>query len=179
MLIGKSLILRPLKKSDLEKNLIWRNDLEIIKNAQLIHFPKTYEIDETWFDKVLYDTSNRNIYFGIEEIKTNEFIGIIQLNEIDWISRTCVWGFIIGEKNKRGLGYHIEAPHLLFDYAFNVLNLHKISSYAVAFNENTQIMHRQIGDFVEEGRMLNQVYLNKEYFDVIIYSIFNNSKKQK
>jgi len=68
MLIGKNIILRPLKMEDLPKTNEWRNDIELIKLNQGIRFPKTLEMDKDWFNHVLRDTSNRNIYFGTDEI---------------------------------------------------------------------------------------------------------------
>ena len=68
MLEGKKIRLRPLKIQDLEKTKIWRNNIELIINTQGIRFPKTVEIETIWFEHVLHDTSNKNIYFGIEEM---------------------------------------------------------------------------------------------------------------
>ena len=163
MIIGKNLILRPIKKTDIDKTIIWRNNLDIIKMAQLVRFPKTHEIEENWFDKILHDTSNRNIYFGIDEIQSKEFIGIIQITEIDYISGTGIWGFIIGDENKRGKGYSVEAPVLFFDYLFNVINLRKIYGYPIVFNKATLGMHQKIGNFIEEGCLKKHVYYENSY----------------
>lgn len=97
MLIGEKIILRPLKIEDLEKTHEWRNNLELIRLTQGIRFPKTLEMDRDWFNYALNDKSNQDIYFGIDEILTGEFLGIIQLNNIDYISRNANWGFMIGE----------------------------------------------------------------------------------
>jgi len=174
MLIGKNIILRPLKMEDFEKTNKWRNDLELIKLTQGIRFPKTMEMDRDWFNQVLNDKSNRNIYFGIDEITTCEFVGIIQLNSINYISGTAIWGFIIGEKNKQGKGYSVEAPRLLFDYAFNILNLRKISGYPISFNKATMRMHQKIGNFKEEGILKKHVFFDGNYHDVFIMSIFKD-----
>jgi RimJ/RimL family protein N-acetyltransferase len=180
MLIGKSIILRPLKRTDINKTLVWRNDIEMIRQAQLVRFPKTEDMEQNWYDLALTDISNRNIYFGIDEIESGEFVGIIQITEIDWISGTGVWGFIIGEKENRGKGYSKEAPVLLFDYAFNFLNLRKIYGYPVDFNKATLKMHEKIGNFKEEGCLKDHVFYDGKYHDVLILSIFkedfNNSK---
>lgn len=172
MLIGENLILRPLKIDDIEKTHKWRNDLEIIKLAQGIRFPKTIEMEKDWFEGALNDKSNRNVFFGIDEIKTKDFIGIIQLTNIDLISKTAIWGFIIGDKVNHGKGYSVEAPRLLFDYAFNILNLRKIYGYPIANNPATLKMHQKIGNFIEEGRLKEQVYLDGIYHDVLILSLF-------
>jgi RimJ/RimL family protein N-acetyltransferase len=172
MLIGNKIILRPLKIEDLEKTHGWRNNLELIKLVQGIRFPKTLEMDKEWFDNALNDKSNRNIYFGIDEIETNDFIGIIQLNNIDYISGTAIWGFVIGDKIKHGKGYSVEAPNLLFNYAFNILNLRKIFGYPISYNNATLRMHQKIGKFTEEGRLKKHIFFDNEYHDVIIMSLF-------
>jgi len=172
MLKGKKIVLRPLKIEDLERTHEWRNNIELIKLTQGIRFPKTMEMDKEWFDIALNDKSNRNIYFGIDEIISNEFIGIIQLNNIDYISGTCNWGFILGEINNRGRGYSIDAPELLFDYAFNILNLRKITGYRIAFNKAAYFMHQSLGGFIEEGILTKHVYFDNKYHDVIILSLF-------
>ena len=174
MLKGDNIILRPLKISDIEKTHEWRNNLQIIKLTQGIRFPKTIEMDMEWFQDALNDKSNRNIYFGIDEIKTNNFIGIIQLNNIDYISGTAIWGFVIGDKDNQGKGYSVEAPKLMFEYAFNVLNLRKIFGYPIAFNNATFKMHEKIGGFIEEGRLKDHVYFDGVYHDVIILSLFKD-----
>lgn len=181
MLIGEKVILRPLKIEDLPKTHEWRNNLELIKLTQGIRFPKTMEMDRDWFNQALNDKSNRNIYFGIDEIKTGDFIGIIQLNNIDYISGTTNWGFIIGEDIKRGKGFSKEAPELLFSYAFNVLNLRKICGYRIAFNKNAFFMNLSLG-FSEEGLLKQHVYYDGKYHDVHILGLFredyyNNIKK--
>ena len=175
MLMGEKIILRPLKMADLEKTHEWRNNIELIKLTQGIRFPKTLEMDKAWFDNALNDKSNRNIYFGIDEIETNAFVGIFQLNSIDYISGTAIWGFIIGDKDKQNKGYGFEASKLLFNYAFNVLNLRKIFSYLSAFNQYSIGMHEKIGGFIEEGRLRKHVYFDGEYHDVIILSLFREN----
>lgn len=179
MLMGEKIILRPLKMADLEKTHEWRNNIELIKMTQGVRFPKTLEMDKEWFDNALTDKSNRNIYFGIDEIETNAFVGVIQLNNIDYISGTAIWGFMIGDAGKRTKGYSVEAPRLLFNYAFNVLNLRKIFGYPITFNRATFRMHEKIGGFVEEGRLKKHVYFDGEYHDVIILSLFRENFIQR
>lgn len=172
MLIGENIILRSLKIEDLEKTHEWRNDLTLIKLTQGIRFPKTLEMDRDWFTDALNDKSNRNVYFGVDEIVTGEFVGIIQLNNIDYISGTANWGFIIGDKDKQGKGYSKEFSKLILDYSFNVLNLRKITSYVVDFNINSRRLFDKTIGFKEEGVLKKQFFFDREYHDVIIFSLF-------
>jgi len=174
MLIGKNIILRPLKMEDLPKTNEWRNDLELIKLTQGIRFPKTLEMDEDWFNHVLRDTSNRNIYFGIDEIESGEFIGIIQLSNIDYVSGTAIWGLVIGDRKKRGKNYGFDSLSLLFDYAFNVLNLRKISGYHTIFNHAIIAIHKKFNGVFEEARLINHIFVDGKYHDVLILSLFRD-----
>lgn len=171
MLIGEKIILRPLKIEDLEKTHQWRNNLEMIKLTQGIRFPKTLEMDKEWFENALNDKSNRNIYFGIDEIETGDFIGIIQLNNIDYISGTAIWGFIIGDKNKQGKGYSNEFTKLVLDYIFRQLNLNKVISYIVEYNSASLKLFSK-NHFVREGILKNHFFIDGKYNDIVIMSLF-------
>lgn len=172
MLIGKNIILRPLRSDDIGIINNWRNNLDLIRLTQGIRFPKTMEMEKDWFNIALNDKTNRNIYFGIDEIKSNNFIGLIHLTNIDYISGTAIWGFIIGDKSNQGKGYSTEAPDLLFDYAFNILNLRKIIGYPISYNQATLRMHKKLGNFKEEGILKKHYFFNNEYHDVLILSLF-------
>jgi len=176
MLIGKNIILRPLKIEDLEKTHEWRNNLELIKLTQGIRFPKTLEMDKDWFDTALNDKSNRNIYFGIDEIESGEFVGIVQLNNIDYISGTAILGFIIGDKSKQGKGYSGEFLTLIFSYAFNLLNLKKIVGYVIDYNATSLNVFKK-NKFIEEGSLKRQVYFDGDFHDVVIMSLFKEDFK--
>ena len=176
MLIGNKVILRPLKIEDLPNVNQWRNDLELIKLTQGIRFPKTKEMDEEWFYDVLRDKSNRNIYFGIDEKESGEFIGMISLNNIDYISGTSKWGFIIGDINYRGKGYSKEITKLFFDYAFNTLNLRKLWGYMIEGNEGAKKMHERLGS-IYEGVLKKHIFYDGKFNDVYIVSIFHDSFK--
>lgn len=175
MLRGKNIILRPLRKDDITKTNIWRNDLELIRMTQGYRLPKTLEMDEDWFNRVLGDTTSGNAYFGIDVIENSEFIGLIQLNNIDYISRTAVWGIIIGDPNNRGKGYSVEASFLLFDYAFNTLNLRKILGYVIEGNKASLRMHERIG-FNIEGCLRDHVYYDSKYHNVLVMSVFRKDE---
>ena len=175
MLIGDSIILRPLRIDDLQKTNEWRNNLELIKLTQGIRFPKTIEMDRKWFENALNDKSNQNIYFGIDEIETGEFIGIVHLTNIDYISGTAIWGFVIGDKSKQGKGYGKEFSKLILNYAFTVLNLRKISSYVVKYNVNSLSLFKRVKGFKEEGLLKNQVFFDDKYHDVIVFSLFREN----
>ena len=179
MLIGKNIKLRALRMEDLDYINAWRNDLKNKIMSQGFRLPITKVQDENWLKQKMSNTSSNEVYFIIESINDANPIGLIQLTEIDYISGLATWGLIIGDKNQRGKGYSKEAAILLFKYAFNMLNLNKIIGYPILYNDATIKMHKSIGIFKEEGILNKHYYLNGEYHDILILSVFREDFMNK
>jgi len=176
MLVGENVVLRALNIDDLIYLNKWRNQLDNKIMTQGYRLPVSLCKDEEWLHLKMNSSSNKEIYFIIQEYGLP--IGLIQLTDIDYISGTASWGFILGNKESRGKGYSVEVPLLLFNYAFNVLNLRKIVSYNLDFNEATLKMHKKIGNVIEEGCLKKHYYFNGKFWDVHILSFFKEDFKQ-
>lgn len=172
MLYSKNLKFRSLKIDDLKFINEWRNDLYTKIMSQGYRLPVTKIQDEDWMRMKMSNTHGNEVFFIVEEITGTIPIGLIQLTNIDYISGTAVWGFIIGDKTQRKKGYSVEALHLLLEYAFNILNLRKIFGYPIEYNKATLRMHAKIGIVHEEGRLKRHYFLNGKYYDVLILSVF-------
>ncbi len=170
--------LRPLKIEDIEKINLWRNNIDLTLLTQGIRYPKTLEMDREWYNNVVLDKSNKSVYFGIDEIASNEFIGIAQLTNIDYISRTAIWGMVIGEEGSRGKGLGFESLNLLLYYGFSKLNLRKISAYHIDFNIGVVKMHTKIEGVFKEATLQRQIFIDNKYHDVHIYSVFRDDYKE-
>lgn len=173
MIDGKNIRLRSLTKKDLAKTFKWHNDLEL-KNLTLSHpFPVTDSQEEEWINSIIKDKSNKTIYFGIEDKSRKILIGIIFLSRINFIHQTSWLGVFIGDKNARGKGYGKEAVKMIVDYAFNNLNLRKVSLEVVKTNKAAIAVYKKLG-FVIEGEMKKQVYVSSLYIDLIIMAVCKN-----
>jgi RimJ/RimL family protein N-acetyltransferase len=78
---------------------------------------------------------------------------------------------MIGEKEYWGKGYGTEAKMLLLDYAFNVLNLRKITSGVIAFNERSYNYSMRCG-YKREGILKSHIYRDGKYWDVYQLAVF-------
>jgi RimJ/RimL family protein N-acetyltransferase len=172
MISSERLRLRPLRREDSLKTLEWRNDIGFFRLTMGVRFPKTAEMENKWFDKILSDTSNHDIYFGIEEKRCEELIGYVSLNEIDYISGVATWGFGLGEQESRGKGYGVEFSRLFFDYVFGVLPIRKVVSFTASYNKSCLSMYDKMGFFKQEGVLEQQFYFDGDYHDVVITSVF-------
>jgi RimJ/RimL family protein N-acetyltransferase len=172
MIKGKKIKLRSLRKKDLTSINRWRNNLHNRILTQGYRGPVTMEIDSAWLIKVLNNSDNRDIYFGIESEPPDGLIGIIQLNEIDYISGVATCGILIGEDEKRGEGTGVEAVRAILFYAFFVLNLRKVITYIAAFNTQAFRVQDKVGIVHKEGCLRSHYHFNGQYVDLHIQSFF-------
>lgn len=167
---GKRIILRPMnKETDLKKCLIWVNDPEVTFFLSMI-YPIDKIAEEKWFDNL--SNNKNNIALAIETLK-GEFIGTMGLHDINWQNRTATTGALIGEKKYWGKGYGTEAKMLMLNYAFNTLNLRKINSLVISYNQRSLRYSLHCG-YEIEGRKKKEIYKNGRYWDLIQLGLFKN-----
>ena len=170
--------LRPIRRSDITQSLIWRNIPEIRENALGYRFPVTEKMEEEWYESALDDQGMKRVIFAIETIEDEEFVGFINLNSIDWIARRCSFGITIGERKYQGKGIGADSMRVLFNYAFECLNLRKICLEVASFNEAALHLYRKFG-FVEEGTLQEHLYLENTYHDIILMRMFDHEFRSK
>jgi RimJ/RimL family protein N-acetyltransferase len=176
MLIGKKVILRPYRRSDLQNFIKWFNDPEVIQYLGL-YLPMTEMAEEKYIED-LPSKGQTLAHFVIEAIEGNENkpIGTTGLSEINNKDRNATFGISIGEKDYWSKGYGTEATNLLIKYGFEQLNLHRISSDAFSFNERSIRLHKRVG-FKEEGRRQQRVFKNGQYYDVVEFGLLRSEWK--
>jgi len=168
---GNNICLRPLQRSDMAHTKRWRNDPEIREYALGYRFPVTELMEEKWYETALAGQNCNDVIYTIEHITEATPIGLAYLKQIDWLHGTCEFGISIGEKRHHGKGYAREAMALLFDYAFNCLNMRKISLQTVTYNRRAISIYEKMG-FKTEGVRKRHLYLSGEYHDLIIMALF-------
>lgn len=131
--MSNQLKLRPLEREDLPFVHRLNNDAKIMS----YWFEEPYETFvelQDLFDKHIHDQSERR--FIVE--KETEMIGLVELVEIDYIHRRAEFQIIIDPEHQ-GNGYSSVATYLAMNYAFSVLNLHKL--YLIVDEQNKKAMH--------------------------------------
>ena len=171
MLNGKRVILRPVKRSDINLFLKWFNDQEVIQYLSN-YLPMTEMAEEKWIESLATTRSKTDVVFVIEvkEGSSNKPIGNTGLHGIDSKDQNAWFGIVIGEKDYWSRGYGAEAAQLIIEYGFQQLNLRRISSAVTEFNERSIRMHERLG-FVEEGRRRKATYVNGIFWDDLVYGL--------
>ena len=94
------------------------------------------------------------------------YVGTISLHDISWIDRKGEVGYMIGSKDHWGMGIASEAISLVVDYAFNRLNLNKVSAGVVDGNPGSSRALEKNG-FKQYCITPQHYYLEGKFFDQI------------
>lgn len=153
------------------------------------HLNNEYSIMSYWFEepyqslselqslykKHLLDESER--IFIIEN--DSERIGVVELVEIDFIHSNCEIQIIVDE-GYGGKGYASQAFKMAIDYAFLVLNLHKIYLFVDVTNEKAVHIYQK-QNFKIEGTLQEHFYTRGKYNDCHVMGLLKDDwiKQQK
>lgn len=174
---GKRLYLRPPLRDDLPFALRWINDPDTNQYLS-VYLPSFEKDEEEWLDRI-QKNKQTDVVFTIV-LKSGIPIGFMGLHRISWKDRTATTGALIGEEKYRNKGYGSEAKLVILEYAFQTLNLRKISSTVIAFNGRSVAYSLKCGYSVE-GRRKAQFYKKGRYWDEVFLAIFRSTwlKHQK
>ena len=164
---GKKTILRPAHRSDAPLLTQWINDPEVRQYLASI-YPQTEEDEIGWIDG-LSKKKPRELIFVIT-LHDGTPIGVMGVHNINGVHGTATTGALIGDKQYWGQGYGSDAKMVLLEYAFNTLNVRKLYSDVIAFNERSVAYSLKCG-YVEEARLKEHYYRLGRYWDQVILSV--------
>jgi len=157
--------LRPLEIKDLP----YVHDLDNERHTMAFWFEEPYEsLDEltNLYNKHIHDDDERRFVIDVDD----KFTGIVELVDINFIHRTTEIQVII-KSSFQGQKLAEPAMHKGLDYAFNILNMHKVYLYVDAENHKALHIYKKLG-FVQEGILRQQFFVEGAYHDSIIMGIF-------
>ena len=166
-LSGRKVNLRPFMREDILALTRWINDPDV-RQFVTASLPMTEKMEEEWFNHL--GASDKEIILGVES-KEGILIGSMGIHQINWRDRVCTTGAIIGEKDYWGKGYGTDAKMFLLDYVFNTLNLHKVCSSVVAYNQRSLRYSLHCG-YKIEGRRREHIFKHGRYWTLIELGLF-------
>jgi diamine N-acetyltransferase len=153
--------LRALERGDLK----FVHDLNNNRRIMTYWFEEPYEsfieLEELYM-KHIHDQTERR--FIIQDTEDNR-IGLVEIVEITHISRKAEFQIIIAPAYQGKRLAH-PATRLAMDYAFRVLNLHKLYLVVATDNERAIKVYKDCG-FLEEGLLIDEFFVNGAYEDAI------------
>lgn len=166
---GEKVRLVPVDRASHFDNAVrWMNDPEVTRYLTLTA-GVTIGMEEEWFQRV----QKRDIEFvwAIQD-ERNRHIGFTGLHAIDWRQRRATSGIVIGDKEAWGRGYATDAMQVRTRFAFEVLNLHRIESEALAENLASQRALEKTG-YQREGVFRKRHWIDGAWHDTIRYAILD------
>lgn len=146
----------------------WRNSSQIRKNMYTDHFISREEHDR-WFNRVQTDDNSIPKLLVYQE----QPIGFVNFTDINQEQRKCFWGFYIGDEDApKGSGKIMGL--LALDLIFGELNVQTVCSKVLSFNTRSYIFHQKLG-FAEEGRLIEQIYREGRYVDIILMALYKSA----
>jgi RimJ/RimL family protein N-acetyltransferase len=157
-------IIREPLETDVKNYIYLRNSVEIQKNLMSRIRPNSVEKVKKWLvDK---NSNENSALFTIANAKSNEFVGYIQISNIQFLNRSCYIGIFIDEEH-RGQSYASNALYLIEKYAIEVLNLKKVILEVLVDNVTAINLYKK-NNYQEVGKLKEHFYFNEAYLDVLI-----------
>lgn len=168
---GSNIYLRQLTLDDVsQKYLTWMNDEDV--NMYLESRWSSHSINSLrQFVETMVKSSN-NYLFGIFTKDDDKHIGNIKIGPINQIHRFASIRLFIGDKNYWGKGIATSAIKQITDFAFNEINLHKVTAGMYESNTGSFNAFMKNG-FVKVGVYTKHLFSGGNYQNEIILEKIN------
>jgi RimJ/RimL family protein N-acetyltransferase len=127
--------------------------------------PLTEEAARRWLERLL-DHDHAWI------IEAGALIGAIRLHSVDFKDRRASLAVGIEDKTRLGIGLGPEAIGLVLNYAFRILELHRLSVRVVAYNTRAIRAYQKCG-FVIEGTEREAAFVDGAWHDDIMMGLLD------
>tara|TARA_Y100000589_G_scaffold296743_1_gene304074 strand:- start:5590 stop:6135 length:546 start_codon:yes stop_codon:yes gene_type:complete len=166
--------LLPIDKVEIDLLYKWQNDVQIKYPIMGFRFPIQKKVIEEWIQKISSDNGKSSCLYGI--FLENKAVGLVNIHDIDYVSRNAKFGIYIGEKKQHYKGIGFLASTLALDFAFNGIGLHRIDLEVLKTNNNAIKLYKKIG-FSIEGEKRDAYSYDGDFINVYIMSLLKNEFK--
>ena len=123
------------------------------------------------------DEEGNLFHFTILAREDDRLIGKALIEYVDWANGNGYIRLGIGEPEFRRRGFGSQALHLLLRYAFDELDLFRVTAVVPAFNEGALRLLQKF-DFMDEARRRDALYYDGKFWDVIGFGLLNTEWRE-
>jgi RimJ/RimL family protein N-acetyltransferase len=174
MLLGAKVCLGPLLRVDGPVIFGWRNSPDVM-HLDWCYRPGDQTGFEEWFNNAGKDP--HRVVFAIRRREDMEFLGYIQIVNINAAFRSAEIGIMIGRETHRCQGYGKEALRLCIEFCWQELNLQRLSLKLVGDNPAALNAYRRCG-FEHEGTLRRSVYSKGRFRDVTLMALLRAEENE-
>ena len=159
--------LRPMLEGDLERILEWRNNKNIRRymyNKNLIGI----EEHKAWYLEKSKQEGQHLLIFELEGVP----LGFVSFSVRE--GHLADWGFYTSPEAPKGTGYKL--GKIALNYAFEDLQMHKISGEVLDFNKKSIEFHLRMG-FTQEGILREHFFDGVSYHSVIYFGLLSMDRE--
>lgn len=166
---GDKVELRTVEEEDYEKLRNWVNNYNVRRFIG-VREPMNMDQEEEFINNELENPDN--ILLGI--CVDGKLVGDIKIAEKE--PGVAELGILV-DPDKHGKGYGTEASRLIIEHAFEQMRYHKVVARVVDSNEKSSRVWEKLG-FELEGTLREQVFMDGEYHDFLIFGLLENEFDQ-
>ena len=170
VLSGSMVTLRELRLSDAASLLSMLSSEEV---ARFISPPPTtidgFERFIAWTNRER--AAGNYVCFGVVPHGMDTAIGIFQIRQLEPGFGTAEWGFAMGSAFW-GSGAFMDAAKMVIDFAFDVVETHRLEARAAVANGRGNGALRKVGA-MQEGILRKSFLRNGEYLDQTLWTILD------
>jgi len=159
----------PVLPEDIASLFLWFNDSQAAQ-SDMPYRPVDCMAFKEWLDQNVSLTTQ--MLFVIRSLLPARAVGFVLFKNFQPVFRSAELGVRIGAEQDRGKGYGSAATEVALDYAWNNLNLRRISLTVLGGNGRAVAAYRKAG-FREEGVMRQAAYVDGAWHDVVMMAAIN------
>lgn len=126
-----------------------------------------------WKEETEKDLKDEDTNFLVRTLSDDQPIGFVTMGGMPKIHRDTWLAIGIGERRFWGKGYGEDAMRVTMRYAFEELNLFRVSLNVIGYNERAIRMYKKIG-FVEEGREREFCHRDGRRYDLVYMGLLHS-----
>jgi len=172
ILQGKLVFLRALELCDVDLLYKWENDPEVWTISNTLKPFSRYTLEEFIRVSVVDIFESKQLRLMINEVKSNNTVGIIDIFEFDPFHLRAGIGILIAKEYRR-LGYASESIKLVKEYLFSVLKVHQVFCNILANNQISISLFEKAG-FKICGNKKEWILSQEGFVDEYMLQCFNS-----
>jgi RimJ/RimL family protein N-acetyltransferase len=172
LLYGERVRLTSLHPDDAPTIAAWEQDTELLRlyDARPARPRSEAKVSE-WLRDLRDD--EKTFVFGIRSLDNEELLGTVELDGILWPHGACGLSVAIGKRANWGKGYGYEAVRLALAFAFEELNLHRVTATVFAYNQRSINLIEKLG-FQREGTYREFIHRDGKRHDMPLYGLLRH-----
>ncbi|MBN2146409.1 MAG: GNAT family N-acetyltransferase [Anaerolineales bacterium] len=138
--------------------------------------PRLYSLKqaEKWAEKELLEETKPDYFlFAIYALEDDRLIGGLDLEVVAWGQGEAFVGIGLDNRQEWGKGYGSDAMGVALRFAFDELNLRRVSLDVFAYNPRAIRSYEKMG-FVHEGRIRRYLKREGERWDILYMGILRD-----